>query len=154
MTHRLRTGLIITLMFSAAISVRAQAPPPGSGPVHFEGFIRVIDGDTFEVYINGHQTGIGIIGIKAPMGNTSCGIEATNALWGVMSGGGITLEDDAELAYDSRKRRMYYVVLPDGASAAVKMAQTGLVLPTGQGRERDQITAASAAAAKERCAHR
>ncbi|OFW17193.1 MAG: hypothetical protein A3F70_09800 [Acidobacteria bacterium RIFCSPLOWO2_12_FULL_67_14] len=147
-------GFVLALVAGAATSVKAQAPPPGSGPVHFSGFVRVIDGDTFEVYINGHQTGIGIIGIKAPMGNTACGMAATQALWELMVEGNITLEEDPAIAFDSRKRRMYYVVLSDGSSLAVNMAKTGFVLPTGEGREREDIVSAAASAATARCARR
>lgn len=142
-----RHALALAFSASLTLAAAAQAPPPGSGSVHFEGFVRVIDGDTFEVYINGHQTGIGIIGIEAPMGNTSCGVLATQALSQLMSSGRITLEEDPDVAFDARKRRMYYVVLSDGSSAAVNMAASGLVRPTRQGRERQEVTTAAAAAA-------
>src|SRR4029434_123368 len=115
---------VALLIGTAANTAAAQAPPPGSGSVHFTGFVRVIDGDTLEVYINGHQTGCGIIGIKAPMGNTTCGLAAASALWELMAESNITLEEDPEIAFDSRLRRMYYIVLADGSSAAVKMAET------------------------------
>src|SRR5918996_390791 len=73
---------------------RAQAPLPGTGSFDIQGFVRVIDGDTFEVYINGRQSGIGIIGIRAPMGNTPCGRSATARLISYIGRGGIRLEED------------------------------------------------------------
>lgn len=122
----------------------AQAPPPGSGPIDFNGFVRVIDGDTFEVYIQGHRTGVGIIGIETAMGNTPCGVQATDLLWSLVASGRIRLEEDPEeTAFDARKRRMYRVVLDDGRSAAVVMAESGFVVPTGKGIERNDIQAAT-----------
>ena len=57
-------------------AIAAQAPPKGSGTIEITGPMRVIDGDTFEVYIDGRQTAIGIIGIKALRANTPCGRRA------------------------------------------------------------------------------
>jgi endonuclease YncB( thermonuclease family) len=53
------------------------APPAGSGPVDVPGFVRVIDGDTIEFYLdgsragNGSLVGVGLIGVEAPQGNTA-----------------------------------------------------------------------------------
>jgi len=132
-------------------SARAQAPPPGSGPIDFAGFVRVIDGDTFEIYIDGHQSGLGIVGIKVPMGNTACGRLATGFLESLIGGAGIRLEEDPiASAYDPRKRRMYRLLLPDGRSAAIEIAQAGFALPDGEGIEANEIAAAAADAAASR----
>ncbi len=108
--------------------------------------MRVIDGDTLEAYINGRQSGIGIIGIRVPMGNTPCGKAASNQLESAVSRG-LRLEEDLNIPYDARKRRMYYVKLPGGLSAAIEMARAGFALPTGQGIEAAAIAAAAAEAA-------
>ena len=42
--------------------------------------MRVIDGDTLEVYIDGRQIAIGIIGIKAPRVNSRCGRKAAELM--------------------------------------------------------------------------
>jgi endonuclease YncB( thermonuclease family) len=127
---------------------RAQAPPPGSGPIDFGGFVRVIDGDTFEVYIDGHQSGIGIVGIRSAQGNTACGKEATAFLETLIGRGRIRLEEDPVAdPYDARKRRMYRLVLPDGRSAAIAIARAGFARATGEGIEKNEIAAAAAAAA-------
>src|SRR5262245_38474593 len=130
---RFVSALILALLATSSL-INAQAPPAGSGSIRFNGFVRVIDGDTLEVYIKGHQIGIGLIGINAPEGNTECGMKATEALWGLFSEFGITFDEDAEIVFDRRGRRMYYVVLPDGSSVAVKMANTGFVKSSNQGR--------------------
>jgi endonuclease YncB( thermonuclease family) len=147
----MRYQIIAVLVESLLVGwtgIRAQAPPPGSGPFDISGFVRVIDGDTFEVYIQGRQTGVGIIGITSPMGNTPCGRAATNFLRRLIGGGGIRLEEDPTFAFDVRKRRMYYTQLPDRASsAAVEMARAGLVKPDGRGVEAKAIAAAAAEAA-------
>ena len=148
MTSRItiRTAASLFAVLLATGSTRAQAPPPGSGSFDLEGFVRVIDGDTLEAYINGRQSGIGIIGIRVPMGNTPCGKAASNLLESAISRG-LRLEEDLNIPYDARKRRMYYVKLPNGRSAAVEMAFAGFALPTGQGIEAEEIAAAAADAA-------
>jgi endonuclease YncB( thermonuclease family) len=145
-TTRGRTRAIAAMCAFVAASafLRAQAPPPGSGPIDFRGFVRVIDGDSFEVYINGHQTGIGLIGITVPMGNTACGKAAANYMRTLIGRTGVRLEEDLSLPFDARKRRMYYVKLPDGRSIAVEMARAGFARPTGQGIETSEIAAAHA----------
>ena len=147
-----RCSIILILTLLATVDVtHAQAPPSGSGAIRFTGNVRVIDGDTLEVYINGHQIGIGLIGINAPEGNTDCGMQATGALWSLFTENDITFDEDSEIVFDARRRRMYYVLLPDGSSASVKMAGTGLVKPSGQGREKHEIDTAAATAPKPRC---
>jgi endonuclease YncB( thermonuclease family) len=131
--------------------IHAQAPPPGSGPVDFSGFVRVIDGDTFELYISGRRTGVGIIGIRVPMGNTPCGRLASDYLGELVASNQIRLEEDPITpAFDTRKRRMYRVVLVDGRSAAIAMAEAGFALPTGEGIEANDIAAAAGRAGGSR----
>jgi endonuclease YncB( thermonuclease family) len=123
--------------------IQAQAPPPGSGPIDFSGFVRVIDGDTVEMYIEGNRTGVGIVGIRTPMGNTPCGRQATGFLWSLIASGRVRLEEDPiEVPFDERKRRLYRLVLDDGRSAAVVLTESGYAFPTGRGLERADIAAA------------
>ena len=76
MTGRMPSAVVVALVLSVGPSVSAQAPSRGAGPLNVSGPVRVIDGDTLEVYIDGRQTAIGVIGIKAPRGNTACGRKA------------------------------------------------------------------------------
>jgi endonuclease YncB( thermonuclease family) len=106
--------------------------------------VRVIDGDTVEIYINGHQTGIGIVGIKAPEGNTPCGRQASAYLAQLLSTKKVRLEDDPITpAFDKKKRRMFRLVLSDGRSAAVALAEGGFARPDGGGIEANDIAAAA-----------
>jgi endonuclease YncB( thermonuclease family) len=150
-TSRARRATIATtaaVMLVTVPHLSAQAPPPGSGPINFSGFVRVVDGDTFEMYIDGHRTGAGIVGIRAPMGNTSCGRLATAYLQSLLPTPGIRLEEDPIAPpFDARKRRLYRLILADGRSAAVAMAEAGYATPTGDGIEANDIAAAAGRAA-------
>jgi endonuclease YncB( thermonuclease family) len=145
------TTMTAALLGGTAQCLLAQAPPPGSGPIDFKGFVRVIDGDSVEIYVNGSRIGIGIVGIRTPMGNTPCGQDATGYLWSLLSTPPVRFEEDpVAAAFDRRKRRMYRVVLHDGRSAAVVMAQAGYAMPTGEGIETNEIAAALGRAHRSR----
>ncbi|MGH2351160.1 MAG: thermonuclease family protein, partial [Chloroflexota bacterium] len=101
------------------------APPAGSGDIEVDGFVRVIDGDTIETYINGQRTGIGLIGVDASQGNTPCGRQATAQLWGLV-GGGVRLEEDPSITFDTFQRRMYHVATRDGRALADEQIKAGL----------------------------
>jgi endonuclease YncB( thermonuclease family) len=142
-----RVAVIAFTVLGAAAVARAQALPPGSGPVDLPRFVRVIDGDTFEVYIQGRQTGIGLIGIRAPMGNTPCGKAATGFLRALLNQRTLRVEEDQQIAFDARKRRMYYLRIDGQQSAAVEMARAGFATPDGTGIEAAEILAAARDAA-------
>jgi len=83
------------------------------------------------------------VGIGAPEGNTDCGREAAAYLADLLSSFQVRFEEDPITpAFDKRKRRMYRLILPDGRSAAVALAETGLVQPTGDGIDANDIGAA------------
>ncbi len=126
-----RAGVAAALIFGFGMdtSVRAQAPlPPGKGPVTVTGPIRVIEADTLEVSIDGRRVGIGLVGIKAPAGNTACGRQAIAALYALLEEG-VELRDDGRAApYDRRTRRKVKVALPRSrGSLAVALARAGVV---------------------------
>jgi glucose/arabinose dehydrogenase/endonuclease YncB( thermonuclease family) len=112
------------------------APPPGSGPRDTPDFIRVIDGDTVEVWLDGKQVGVGLIGIDAPQGNTPCGKEAT-ALLRQLARGKWHLEEDPDpaLAFDDRMRRMYHATTADGRSVAEELVGAGVARADGKGKD-------------------
>ncbi len=109
------------------------APPPGSGPLEIRGPVRVIDGNTLEVRINGNQVGIGILGVDAPQGNTPCGREARDLLTNILKLGLLRLEEDSSESFDERKRRMYNPSVL-GRSLALEMAKAGVARINGKGR--------------------
>jgi endonuclease YncB( thermonuclease family) len=121
------------------------APPAGSGPLDVPGYVRVIDGDTVEFSLDGTLVGVGLVGIEAPQGNTACGKQATTELEGLVEGG-IHLEEDADLTFDERARRMYYGFADDGQSIAKRLVAAGLARPTGHGKEAAELATAKSRA--------
>ncbi|MBI3973851.1 MAG: PQQ-dependent sugar dehydrogenase, partial [Chloroflexi bacterium] len=112
------------------------APPPGSGPKETGMFIRVIDGDTIDTWVDGQRTGIGLLGIDAPQGNTDCGRQAAVLLRQLTQGKWQLVEDpDLSLAFDSRLRRMYHAVTQDGRSVAVEAVRAGVARADGRGND-------------------
>ena len=139
MVNQGRFSVLAVLVACAEVSF-GQAPPPGSGPIAFNGYVRVIEGDTIEAWINGRQSGIGFIGFDAPMGNTPCGKQAINALGGLVKAR-LNLDEDPTIAYDARKRRMYYAYGPSGTSIAHQLVNAGLAHANGQGKEAATLAA-------------
>ena len=141
--RRLSCGFVAVCAASLlSIDASGQAPPLGSGTLAIPGGVRVIDGDTVEVYVSGRRIGIGLIGIRAPMGNTPCGREATAMLESLVAGGAF-MDEHPELFLDTRRRRLYYGRrASNGQSIAVQLARAGVVESTGVGREAPQIAAA------------
>jgi endonuclease YncB( thermonuclease family) len=136
---------LLTAVVSLTPATAAQAPARGTGSIDLTGSVRVVDGDTLDVEIDGHRAAVGLIGIKAPMANTDCGKTAA-AFLQELAVGRLRLEEDLAQSFDTRKRRMYYLRLENGASAAVELARAGLVLPDGKGIEAEEIAAAARAA--------
>ena len=112
------------------------APAPGSGPRQIAGYIRVIDGDTVEAWIDGKRVAIGILGVDAPQGNTDCGRQAT-ALLRQLARGIWNLEEDPDpaLAFDARMRRLYTVLTPAGVSVAEALVLAGVAKAEEKGEE-------------------
>src|SRR5688572_9395431 len=109
MASRLVTAALAATMLTSAPAVGAQAPPKGSGSIEISGPIRVVDGDTFEVYIGGRQVAIGLIGVKAIRANTPCGRKAAelmqelvNTRDGVEVPLGLRFEEDLAHTFDAR----------------------------------------------------
>jgi endonuclease YncB( thermonuclease family) len=125
--------MIVGILVALAPAIRAQAPAKGTGAVEALGPVRVIDGDTLEVYIDGKRTGVGIVGIKAPRGNSPCGKQATaflhklvNQIDGQDARIKLRFEEDSTVTFDSRNRRMYHLKLPGGVSAGAELVRAGL----------------------------
>jgi endonuclease YncB( thermonuclease family) len=134
------TGLLVPAVHAAR---PGGAPPAGSGPVDVTGFIRVIEADTVEVRIEGRRVGVGFVGIEAPMGNTACGRRAIDRLVSLLARG-LRLEEDEDpdLTFDQRGRRMYHAVSrADGSSLAAELVRTGFARSSGRGRHRAALAA-------------
>ncbi|HEX6399947.1 MAG TPA: PQQ-dependent sugar dehydrogenase, partial [Actinomycetota bacterium] len=145
---RAPTGLVWALAFalSAASLVGGSS---ARGAMRPRGFVaanvRVIVGDTVEIWRRGGRLGVGLIGIDAPQGNTTCGIEAAAKLQRLVSGGARFLRERS-IRFDERFRRMLYAYTSDDRSIAVKMVRAGFAYATGEGDERVRLRRAQASA--------
>lgn len=117
------------------------APPPGSGPIDYKGYVRVIEGDTAEIYPNGNQAGIGVIGIKAPPGNTPCG-QAAIKFMQLLTKDGLYLAEEPAIGFDAKKRRMYYGITRDNLNIALELVKAGVAHSSGEGKDKDELDAA------------
>jgi len=122
----------------------AQRVPPGGAPVAGTGTkqtksnIRVIDGDTIETWLDGQQSGVGLIGINAARANAQCGQMAIGKMYSLVKQG-LRLEEDPNITFDARGRRMYQAYTKDGALLAEEMVKAGFAKP---GAQRDLVRSA------------
>src|SRR5688572_17448535 len=83
----------------------SQVPGPADQAFVHNGFVRVIDGDTVEIWKDDRRWGIGLIGIEAPQANTACGMSATARMWELTAQGA---KFHAEADYPNEKYRLMY----------------------------------------------
>ena len=114
------------------------APPAGTGSVNFNGFVRIIDGNSAEIRLNGNQVAVGIVGIQTPQANTACGKEAVALLNKLVGQGLIRLDEEPVYSFDARKRRMYNLVV-NGKSLAAELLRAGLVTTDDKGKEKKEL---------------
>ncbi|MGE3272234.1 MAG: PQQ-dependent sugar dehydrogenase [Chloroflexota bacterium] len=124
------------------------APAPRPEPFQPRGFVRVVDGDTFEVNIDGKRVNAGILGITAASFGTPCG-DAARAHLQSLIGRGVILKDDPPNLFDARKRRLYMVSTADNRSVAIDMVAAGLARASSSGPESAALAAAEAKARQE-----
>ena len=122
---------IVTVALLCAISPAAQqalAPPTPPSQLTVSR-VRVIEADTFEVWVDGTRLAIGVVGIKAPPGNTACGKTAIAAVRQLVAGTLFLDADPRVPGLDRRTRRLYRVTTSNGQSLAVELAREGLARP-------------------------
>lgn len=149
MTFRFRAvcgAVCATFAFSGGDSAAAApgAPPPGSGNVDVPHHVRIIDGDSIDAVIGGNRVAVGLIGLRAPLVNTSCGRKAKDELGKLerlarARGGGARFVEDPALAYDERGRRMYHLEERAGKSLAREMVKGGWARTDNRGKDKDQL---------------
>ncbi len=142
----IRWGLIAVMSVAALAQPRIIRVPPGGAPAAgtgnrtVRGFVRVIDGESIDVYVNGLRSAIRLAGIEAPPLRTACGQLAARGLQ-LLLAGGVDLEDDPLEAFDQRRRRAYHF-RKLGNIVALDLLRAGLVRTVGVGRYRTEFRAA------------
>ena len=148
-------GVLLWAGFALAqpMTPMGGAPPGDTGPIELSGFVRAVDGDTVDTRIQRRRIGVGIIGIKAPPGNTPCGRQAGAYLQELISGGGVRLVGEPGMTFDARSRRLYHMTTGDGRSVAAEMVAAGFASADGQGSNRETLAALeeTARAARRGC---
>jgi len=99
------TGFVLGFLFA-----QANFPKP-EGQLVKATVIRVIDGDTFEVRIQGSPVRVRVIGYDSPERDEPFGDTATKFLKALIEGREVLLESDVQ-PVDRYGRRLYHVWLP------------------------------------------
>lgn len=139
-------GIIVLagMLSGAPVSSAATRPRGFSSP-----FVRVVVGDTVEIWRGGSRVGVGLLGIDAPQGNTPCGIEAGARLQRLV-GDGARFVPDRAVRFDDRFRRMLYGYTSDGRSIAEQMVLSGDAYAVAEGVEQGRLRRAQALAERSR----
>ena len=145
-------GIVVTTL-AAVVLPTAQAPDRIHGQLTVRGPVRVIEGDTLEVSLNGTRVGVRIPGIKVPRGNTPCGRQASAAMRELLSSGAI-LDDENQLSpRDNRGLSLFRVTTAGGRPVAAELVAAGLAIAdssNGNPTDADEIAAAQSNAQNER----
>jgi len=147
-----RWTTVLALGTLAWLTASPSAAQTGSRAPELEqlvGYIRVFQGDTLDARNGRGRVLIGILGIKAPNGNTPCGKEAT-ALTEELVSGGVEVYEEPGLVLDARMRRMYNIMTLDGRSIAEELVTGGLARADGQGANHDRLAELEVAAREEK----
>jgi endonuclease YncB( thermonuclease family) len=140
-----------------AMPLSAQQPPsaPPDPPAQFTVTrVRVIEADTLEVWVDGIRLAVGIVGIKAPPGNTPCGKQAIAAVYQMLEGTTFFDADAGRPRLDKRYRRLYRVTTASGRSLAAELASEGLANPDQTDASAQEVAEIAAASNGARSAQR
>ncbi|MDQ3700090.1 MAG: hypothetical protein M3442_04110, partial [Chloroflexota bacterium] len=110
-----------TAQATATAAASATAVPPRVAAT----VVRVPDGSTLDVRIEGVRVAVAYLGAKAPSMNTLCGAEA-HARNRDLAGTAVFLEADARYELDDRGFRLFYAYRPDGLFIDGTLVQEGL----------------------------
>ena len=102
---------------------------PSAGPTRdlpASPVLKVVDGDTVHVLVDGVDETVRIIGINTPETDECWGSEATQAAVRMLDGATVTLiADPTQSDRDRYGRLLRYVVLPDGSDFGLRMISDG-----------------------------
>jgi glucose/arabinose dehydrogenase len=105
------------------------------------GYVRVIDGNTLEAWVERRSMGVRIVGIDVPPYNTACG-EASQAGLQRLTSGGVVFEGDPSVPAYAGALRLLRVKTKDSRSIAAELVAAGLARGNGQGSEAATLSAA------------
>lgn len=112
-----------------APAVPSSSTPPSAAPTsELPGYpvLKVVDGDTLHVLVDGVDERVRIIGINAPETDECWGSEATQAAARLLDGATVTLvADPTQADRDRYGRLLRYVLLPDGTDVGLRMITDG-----------------------------
>ncbi len=137
-TQKLLIGFVISLLI---IAVKTFLPPvkPSVSTQNVlsvnsssSAVLKVIDGDTLDVSVNGAKTKVRIIGINTPetvdpRKSVECfGKEASDKAKSILNGKSVILRNDpTQSDKDKYGRVLRYVILPDGTDFGLLMIKGG-----------------------------
>jgi micrococcal nuclease len=112
----------------AAASPAVPPSPPLSNGRELPAYpvVKVVDGDTLHVLVDGRDETVRIIGINAPETDECWGTEATQAAARLLDGASVGLvADPTQDDRDRYGRLLRYVLLPDGTDVGQRMIADG-----------------------------
>lgn len=116
---------VVLVAGMATVLVLPLLRPAASGdPTH--AVLRVVDGDTVHVLVDGRDETVRLLGINAPETDQCWGSEATRAAAGLLDGAFVTLvADPGQSDRDRYGRLLRYVVLADGTDVGRRLVEDG-----------------------------
>jgi len=130
----------------AASAPPGGAPLVGSGTMQSSVAVRVLDGNTIITWIHGKQVAVRFADIDVAPYTTPCGGAATKALWKLVAGGELSLEEDSALAFDANGLRLYYARTRDGRAVGQELVKAGVARSSGKADNRHRFAADEAQA--------
>ena len=139
-TQKLLIGLVASLL---VIAIKTFLTPPPKSPLPAQNVLssvtssssavlKVVDGDTLDVNIDGVKTKIRVIGINTPetvdpRKSVECfGKEASDKAKSILTGQSVALKNDpTQSDADKYGRFLRYIALPDGSDYGLKMIKEG-----------------------------
>ena len=134
------TGLLVACIGSETDSDSTDSKSLGSDSLKEARVVRVIDGDTLDVLINGTKHRVRLFGIDTPERGEKCYREATSRMR-ELSGDVVNIESGPRTE-DRYGRLLFYLYTQDGESIDARLIQEGLATAwTRDGQHRNLLVA-------------
>lgn len=152
-------GVVVAFLVAAVVWVVGTFVPEPAGPARDAHVMRVVDGDTLVVQLDGAEQRVRLIGIDTPettKGKNECfGLEATNALDSLVGGRDVELVADPTQTDTDRYDRLLRYVVVDGRDVGLVLLENGwarqyIYRASDPSLRQDQYGAAAVAAAQHK----